>query len=285
MRFQLTRRKFLLTALAGMAAAPGYARFLEPGWFEVTRPRIPLGGGKLRRELRVLHLSDLHASDAVPFPIIEEAIELGLAGKPDFACLTGDFITHRLADPATFTRVLSVLGESVPTFASFGNHDGGRWARRHRGHPNLSEVRRALEAAGVICLRNEARLIDVGEQPVHLVGVGDLWSGDVDPDTAFGAAVPPDGTPTIVLAHNPDTRDWIESHAWDLMLSGHTHGGQVVVPLVGYAPFVAVHDPDFLEGLRAWNGRQIYITRGVGSLLGVRFACRPEVSLHTLVPA
>lgn len=268
-----------------MAAAPGYARFLEPGWFEVTRPRIPVARGKLRREVRVLHLSDLHASDAVPYRIIEEAIDLGLEGKPDFACLTGDFVTRRRNDMATYTRVLSKLGETVQTFASFGNHDGGRWARRHGGYPDLSAVRGALESAGIVCLRNEARLIHAGEQAVHLVGLGDLWSRDVDADAAFGAVSPPDGVPTLVLAHNPDTRDRIDSYPWDLMLSGHTHGGQVVVPLVGYAPFVAVHDPDFLEGLKEWKGRQIYITRGVGSLLGVRLACRPEVTLHTLVPA
>ncbi len=275
----------MLGTIAGLAAVPGYARLLEPGWFEVTRPRIRVGGGKLRREVRVLHLSDLHASDHVPFSMIEEAIELGLEGKPDLACLTGDFITRVMRDAAAFTAVLSRLSAAVPSFASFGNHDGGRWARRHGGHPGLSVVSGALEAAGIVCLRNEAQLTKVGEQTVHLVGVGDLWAGDVDGEAAFGAVTPPAGTPTVVLAHNPDTRDRIERYPWDVMLSGHTHGGQVIIPVVGYAPFVPVYDARFLEGLQEWKGRQIYVTRGVGSLLGVRLACRPEVSLLTLAPA
>ncbi len=83
--------------------------------------------------------------------------------------------------------------------------------------------------------------------------------------------------PAILLAHNPDTKDVLADRPWDLMLSGHTHGGQVVLPFVGER-FVPVRDKRFIAGLKEWNGRQVYVTRGVGNVAGVRINCRPEVT-------
>jgi hypothetical protein len=101
----------------------------------------------------------------------------------------------------------------------------------------------------------------------------------VDGELAF-AEVPADD-PAILLAHNPDTKDVLGDRPWDLMLSGHTHGGQVVLPIVGER-FVPVRDKRFIAGLKRWNGRQVYVTRGVGNIDGVRVNCRPEVSVLDL---
>ena len=87
-----------------------------------------------------------------------------------------------------------------------------------------------------------------------------------------------DEVPTLLLAHNPDTKDVAWPFAWDAMLSGHTHGGQVVLPWIG-PPFVPVEDRRFIAGLHSWRDRWIYTTRGVGNILGVRVNCRPEVTL------
>ena len=86
----------------------------------------------------------------------------------------------------------------------------------------------------------------------------------------------------MVVAHNPDSKDYLKDYRWDLLLSGHTHGGQIVLPFV--QNFAAVRDKRFIAGLYRWEGRQIYITRGVGSLMGIRFNCRPESSILTLTP-
>jgi len=86
----------------------------------------------------------------------------------------------------------------------------------------------------------------------------------------------------VVLSHNPDSRWRLEGEDWDLMLCGHTHGGQLIVPLFGTRPFVPIEDPAFSEGLIPWKGRLIHVTRGVGNLHGMRFNCRPEVSLLEL---
>jgi len=280
---RISRRTFLVSSITGLAAIPGYSRFLEPGWFEVTEKRVPLKGAPLRREVRVLHLSDLHASDAVPYELIERAIELGLEQRPDFACLTGDFITRAIPSADEYTRVLRRLAHAVPTFACFGNHDGGRWAVRLGGYPDIAPVRGVLERAGIVCLHNAAQVVDISGQRLLVAGLGDLWSREVRPEAAFPSSAAE--LPCLVLAHNPDTRLQLGGYRWDLMLSGHTHGGQVVIPIVGYAPFQAVKDRRFLEGLQPWEGRLVHVTRGVGNLLGVRLNCRPEVSLLVLAGA
>jgi predicted MPP superfamily phosphohydrolase len=134
-----------------------------------------------------------------------------------------------------------------------------------------------------VCLHNEHRWIEAGER-VPAVGLGDLWSKDVHPESAFPERRDPEGVPALVLAHNPDTRGLIRDYSWDVMLSGHTHGGQIVIPVVDYAPFVLVDDRRFLEGLLPWEGRLVHVTRGVGNILGIRLNCRPEVSILTLTP-
>jgi predicted MPP superfamily phosphohydrolase len=178
--------------------------------------------------------------------------------------------------------MLRRLGEAVPTFASFGNHDGGRWAVAYGGPSDTSAMRAVLESANITCLLNDARVVQIRGQLLHVAGVGDLWTREVDAAKTFSSIEVPPGTPTMVLAHNPDTRLVLGEFAWDLMLSGHTHGGQIVIPLVDYAPVLPVADKRFAEGLQLWRGRHVHITRGVGSILGVRLNCRPEVSLLTL---
>ena len=116
------------------------------------------------------------------------------------------------------------------------------------------------------------------DREVQLVGVGDLWAGELDPARAFEGA---DGSTTIALTHNPDSKDALSFYKWALMLCGHTHGGQVALPLIG-RPLAPVRDRRFVAGLHAWRDRQIYITRGVGNLYGLRLNCRPEVSLLRL---
>jgi predicted MPP superfamily phosphohydrolase len=255
-----------------------YPCFAEPRWFEVTRKRVPTPRASLAHPVRVLHLSDLHASMFVPLSMIEDAIALGLAEKPDLVCLTGDFISHRndVPEPADYVRVLRRLSAAAPAFAVMGNHDGGRWAARARGFADHSMMDRVLEDSGIQLLHNRSTVVEVRGQKLALVGVGDYWSGEIDETRAFDRV--DRRLPAVLLAHNPDSKEECADSEWDLMLSGHTHGGQVIVPFYG-APFVAVTDARYLSGLKPWGDRQIHVTRGVGNLLGVRFHCRPEVSL------
>jgi predicted MPP superfamily phosphohydrolase len=254
---------------------------VEPNWLERTFHRVNLPCKSLTSGARILHLSDLHASPAVPFSLIANAVELGLAAKPDVICLTGDFVTDATPfDEAEYARILQRLSSAAPVFASLGNHDGGAWAASVGGLKDSSVVRGLLRAGNIPLLHNRSEVMRVRDQSIRFAGVGDLWNDGVDGDRAF-ADVPADD-PAILLAHNPDTKDVLADRPWDLMLSGHTHGGQVVLPILGER-FVPVRDKRFIAGLKQWNGRQVYVTRGVGNIDGVRVNCRPEVTVLDLI--
>jgi predicted MPP superfamily phosphohydrolase len=141
-------------------------------------------------------------------------------------------------------------------------------------------VRELLGRAGVTLLHNAAETLRVRGRAVTLVGLGDMWAGELQPALAFDG---PDanGGLRIVLAHNPDAKEALREYAWDVLLSGHTHGGQVKLPFVGPL-LLPIRDRRFAEGLHRWEGRWVYVTRGVGNLHGIRFNCPPEVALLTV---
>lgn len=276
-------RREALGLLAGGVCAAAYAVAMEPRWLKVARVEAVLPRGAFPRPVRLLHLSDLHLSAAVPLSLIRAAVRLGLRERPDLICLTGDFITGRpdLRDGA-YAGVLSMLSAAAPAFAVLGNHDGGQWARLTGGESEETAVRRLLSASGVRLLHNESTVVQTAGAKLTLVGLGDLWACELEPRRAFRRADP--RNPTVALAHNPDSKDELRGQDWDLMLSGHTHGGQIGLPLLDRV-LAPVNDARYVAGLRAWGRRQIYVTRGVGSLYGARLFCRPEVSLLTLKTA
>lgn len=256
----MTTRRRLLT-LAGLGAAISYPLFIEPRWLDVTHNTVHIPG--LHRPLRLLHLSDLHYGFRIPLSLIHEAITLGLAQKPDLICLTGDYVTNNWFDhPLLLLDPLRRLTRVAPTFAVLGNHD-------------VDPLGDILTSAGVRLLENSSSAFE----QLHIVGVGDLWGAGVDAPAAFEKC--PANSPRIVLAHNPDSKDYLTSYDWSLLLCGHTHGGQAVMPFVGPVLY-SVRDQSMVAGLHQWKGRSVHVTRGVGSLFGVRFNCRPEVSVLEL---
>lgn len=252
---------------------------MEPNWLEQTTRRIPLQ--RLTRPVRVVHLSDLHASPGVAPDLIDESFRMAIAAQPDVVLLTGDFVTTTTFDRTTLTSQLKRLARAVPTFAVLGNHDGGKWSLSCGDSESTETLRSVLRESGVVLPDNGSRLIELNSRTVQLVGVGDLWAGEIDPARAFAQAR--SGVPTNLLSHNPDTKAQLKRYEWDLMLSGHAHGGQVVVPFIEWS-FVPVWDIRYTKGLNAWQGRWIHITRGVGNVRGIRFNCRPEVSVLNLEP-
>ena len=274
----MTRRNLLISVPLLGSFSAGYAFGVEPRWFDTVVQPVKLAG--LTGKLRILHLSDFHASSEVPFSVIEAAVELGLQSKPELICLTGDFVTrYEPLDWGRYIRIVRRMSDAAPTFGVLGNHDGGFWAQTRDGHADPTVVVKFLEQSRVTLLNNASRTVSVRNVDIRIAGLGDLWSREVDASLALNTAA--SEIPTVLLAHNPDTKDVIDAYSWDLMLSGHTHGGQVLVPLVGES-FAPVRDKRFVAGLKSWGNRQIYVTRGVGSLGGVRFNCRPEVTVLDL---
>lgn len=142
-------------------------------------------------------------------------------------------------------------------------------------------IQALLENSGVRLLFNQSEQTTINGQPIRLIGLGDLWAHDLHPELCMDTSRTAE-QPIIVLAHNPDCKEDLRGYEWDLMLCGHTHGGQLIVPILGQRPFAPVRDLRFVEGLNQWETQQIHTTRGVGNLHGMRFNCRPEVSLLKL---
>jgi uncharacterized protein len=280
---QITRRKFFSVFGAGAAGVGVDMRLLEPEALTVGRHTMPAGAGENRAPIRVLHLSDLHVSDCVSLDFIQRSVQLGLSLDPDLVCLTGDFISWRWEEWERYSAILAALPRRAPAFACLGNHDGGTWAAssRNDGYPDADNVRRLLANAGIELLFNSSRDIAIHDRPLRIVGVGDLYNHELDADAAFSPGPPPAGATTLLLCHNPDGKTRVAQRPWNLMLSGHTHGGQCRLPFLG-TPFAPVLDHRFVEGLHPWRDRWIHVTRGVGNLHGVRFNCPPEVSLLTV---
>jgi len=276
---RLSRRQFLF---GGVFAGLGYMRFIESQWLSVGRHQVRLPGTEARPPLTLLQLSDFHASSIVKLDYINRAVTRALAAcRPDLICLTGDYITSKWQDWAGYTKILQRLTQVAPTFGIFGNHDGGLWSiGTGFGYEDHTLVEKLLTDAGVQILHNDRIVFEARDWRLNLVGLGDDWAEEMSPYDAFpGLDV---SLPTVLLSHNPDTKDALRAYHWDLMLSGHTHGGQLSLPGLG-TPFAPVHDKNYVAGLKPWRDRWIHITKGIGNIHGMRFNCRPEVSVLTLV--
>jgi predicted MPP superfamily phosphohydrolase len=269
----MRRRSFLSLSAGTAAVAASWVRYVEPKYFELTHTRVQIAGVRPRR---ILHISDIHMSDGMNAADLQTGFQAGLSQKPDLICLTGDFVSETSGfDRQGLFKLLRSAVATAPTYAVLGNHDGGAWLARWGGSRSTECVRDLIESAGVHLLHNRSAV--VGD--LTLAGVGDYWSGEFAPERAF--ALPRSGTATVVLCHNPDGKRELGRWQWDLMLSGHTHGGQVRVP--GITPVWApVADKRFIAGLYEWEGRQLFITRGAGSPKHVRAFCRPEISVLDL---
>ncbi len=243
-RLRFSRREFVLSVLcATSTAALAYGVCIEPGFLRRSYYRVPVPGFPPGGRIRILHIADLHHGSTMPLSFIEEAFSLGLEMNPDLITITGDLIDLRLENHKPYRSMLQRVARVRPTFATMGNHDGGLWAHSVGGYEDSFGVRAFMEESNVTVLHNSAVIWDVRDRPVRLVGLGDLWAGELDAQSAFGESPIPSNeltVPTVLLSHNPDTKDSVAAFAWHLMLSGHTHGGQLRIPVTGQTPFAPV---------------------------------------------
>jgi predicted MPP superfamily phosphohydrolase len=270
--------KGLMGGGVAAVALAAYSLFVEPRWLELTRTRIHLKGLHPDLEgLRIALLTDLHAGEATSMSIIRRACRLTMAERPHFIAVTGDLI----ADGARgFDRVLdeiSCLAAPLGVYAVPGNHDHivgiGRWHRDVGDHPGITD------------LTNAHAIRELGAARLCIAGVDDLTCGD---PSLHSLPAPAERDVTVLLAHDPDQAEQAR-RAYDdidLVLSGHTHGGQVRLPLVGAIRNPAWRDELYDEGLRRRPWTQVYVSRGIGTVhLPIRFMCRPEVAILELTGA
>lgn len=276
-----TRRRFLQAGsatLAGGLGVGGYTWRIEPHWLQLVRRDLPvdhlpadLGGASL------VQISDLHVGSKVDSEYLAGVLKRVAELAPDFVVFTGDFVTYTTSDAGLddLARVLEHWPHGrLATLAALGNHDYGHgW----RDLEVAAAVERRARDAGIEVLRNTVR--DSGG--LQIAGLEDLWSPSFDPAPALAGLDP--GRAALVLSHNPDAMDrpvWGGYRGW--VLAGHTHGGQCKPPFLP-PPILPVANRTFTEGaFELAGGRRLYVNRGVGHLLRVRFNVRPEVTVFTL---
>ncbi|MEH2146643.1 metallophosphoesterase [Nostoc sp.] len=245
---------------------------------------------------KLVQLSDFHYDGLrLSEDMLEKAIAVTNEAKPDLILLTGDYVTD---DPTPIHQLvlrLKHLQSRSGIYAILGNHDiHYRQAK--------AKVTDALTSIGIHVLWNEIAYPLGKELP--LVGLADSWSREFHPAPIMNQLNP--DTPCIVLSHNPDTAEILQAWRVDLQLSGHTHGGQIVIPGIGpvalfyeklvgkipkqvrrRVPFLEVNVSvvshwEWAQGLHRVGKNQLYVNRGLGTYLPGRLFCRPEVTIITL---
>ena len=288
--FRISRRHLLL-GCGGAAALALYAGEVERHWIEVTESDVHLSGLPESFEgLRVVQLSDIHL-DAYSEPLYIRHVVKKINGlNPDLVLLTGDFASEwpgskKYAIGAAWqcAEILSGL-TCREHYAIMGNHDVSVGAR---------EVTEALTAHGITVLNNDYLPIERGGGRIWICGLDDPLNGEPDPDEAIPASIrniPHE--PVVLMCHAPDYADTLMAdgagRAVSLMLSGHTHGGQVRVPLAGPLTLPQL-GRKYVEGWFRFGqtsdrpGMRLYVNRGIGTVgVPFRFDCPPEISVFTL---
>lgn len=277
-KVRLTRRDFLkglaAAGLASVAATAAYATLFEPFNYELTRTDIPVPNLPAAFDgFRIAHVTDVHHSRLVPIDEVWRVAELVRSARPDMVALTGDYTTARRSYVGPCAEALGSVEAPEGTWAVLGNHD-------HYTDPELTT--RALAARGVGVLNNSNTVLRRGADVLQLAGVDDWGWGAADFARALHGLDP--ARPTVLLSHEPRVLDMPETRGLSLVLSGHTHGGQICLPLVGApARFLAPGEFRYLRGLYERDGTRLYVSRGTGVIgLPVRLGARPEVAVLTL---
>ncbi|MDZ7956567.1 MAG: metallophosphoesterase [Aulosira sp. DedQUE10] len=247
--------------------------------------------GKKLVQMSDFHYDGLRLSEAM----LEQAIAVSNQAQPDLVLLTGDYVTSSPEPIHRLVLRLKNLQSRAGIYAILGNHD---ICYKH----SRSEITDAFNKIGVHVLWNEIAYPLGKELP--LVGLADRYSREFNPVSVMNQLAP--HTPRIVLSHNPDTAEILQAWRVDLQLSGHTHGGQIVIPGFGPGllyyrkivqkipkkvrrriPYLQVNNYtvrhwEWAQGLHRLGKNQLYVNRGLGTYLPGRLFCPPEVTIITL---
>jgi predicted MPP superfamily phosphohydrolase len=291
------RRPFLrlacggaLTALSAGVLGPAYALMVEPAWLDIARCTVELPALPPALDgLTVAQLSDMHVTSPADANHLGRAVEVVQRLAPDLVALTGDYVTHDATHVALCAQALAPLQAPLGVYAVLGNHDV--WTDADHVATGLAEV-------GITVLRDAAVPLDAAGARLWIVGVDDVgrtnrpgarcnafagvWERALARGSALLDELPPDEA-RLLLVHNPDVHEVLAAQRVDLALSGHTHGGQVRLPLLGAPVLPSCYGQKYAQGLVQAPRWPVYVNRGLGTVSPpVRLNCRPEVTLLTL---
>ncbi|MGD0892418.1 MAG: metallophosphoesterase [Terracidiphilus sp.] len=281
----ISRRRFLKTAMMGAAGLAVYSTAIERHWLETTHLEVALADlPQVFGGMRIAQLSDIHLDEYTEPFFLRHIIDRINLLQADMVLLTGDYVSFGLSSVKfavgaawQCANILNGL-ECKSVYAVLGNHDVAVGPR---------EVTEALKDNGIQVLTNTCLPIERAGSRFWLAGLDDPVKGVPDPDLAIPAAIRNVlHEPVVLMCHAPDYVDILQTHpagrAVDFMLSGHTHGGQVRLPVIGALELPAM-GRKYIEGLFRLGRMQLYVNRGVGTVgVPFRLLCPPEITLFTL---
>ena len=273
----MTRRQFLsglvAAPLLAVSATSAYSRLIEPYNYWISETDIFIRNLPQRFEgFRITQLTDIHHSRILGIDEVRRVVTLAQQTKPDVFVLTGDYSTsyRRYIEPCA--EALSGLSAPEGVWAVLGNHD-------HYTDPELTA--RALKHNRIAVLDNVHTTLQRGPDSLQLSGIDDWSWNAVDWVRAFSGLKP--NVPTVLLSHQPTVLDLEQTRNVSLILSGHTHGGQLKFPWLGAPARFVTNDLKYARGLFRSGDTQLYVSNGTGVIgLPVRFGVRPEITVLRL---
>jgi uncharacterized protein len=266
-------RVFFATIPVLIAALAIWAFFIEPNRLTVRHQTIQISEWpKELSGIRIAVISDIHVGsrfidDDKLRLIVRRTNEL----QPSLIVILGDYITRDTNPPESFAPILKDLNAPLGVYSVLGNHDW--WFDGNR-------VRAALEANGVRVLDDESTELRLQSGSFWLVGLADLWTRPQRIEQTIAQI--PHGRPIIAITHNPDIFPKVPSRV-QLLLAGHTHGGQVRFPLIGTVVQASDYGERYVRGHVFEQNHHLFVTTGIGtSIVPVRFSVPPEIVMLTL---
>jgi predicted MPP superfamily phosphohydrolase len=268
--FHVARDAALIAALVVAAAGTVLSLHQRP---RIRRRDVEVDGLPQAFDgYRIVQISDLHCGPFASGRRVGRWVATANRLEPDLVAVTGDLIANGTAFIDTVARALGGLRARDGAFAAMGNHD-------YFGDGEA--MVRALEAAGLTVLRNRGVELRREDAAIYVAGVDDTWTRRHD--VAGALAQRPPGMPSVLLAHDPVLFPEAAQHGVDLVLSGHTHGGQVAVPILARKLNLARLITRFTSGVYQQGRTTLYVNRGLGTTgPPVRLAVAPEIAVLTL---
>jgi predicted MPP superfamily phosphohydrolase len=278
-------RRAIWNTFARVGATGMHSLPLSKRWIDFHRRPMPLRNldpalvGK-----RIVQISDIHYSPVVWRRYLQQYFDFINEIEPDLIVVTGDLITGGYRYARRVAHLLKQLDAPMGVVCTFGNHDYSMWGKKYprqatRRGDHLEE---AIEAEGVIVLRNEVLRFGAPGKELVIVGLDDEWTGKMNPDLAFDGVGADEAV--VCLNHNPVNALELLKYPWQWMLSGHTHGRQVGHKGWSKA-LLAKRLRPFVHGYYDVGGRHLYVNRGLSYGQRIHAWCRPEVTVFRLTAA
>ncbi|HAT03683.1 MAG TPA: hypothetical protein DCS29_02810 [Candidatus Magasanikbacteria bacterium] len=262
-----------------------WGSFIEPKIIVINYKNIDLE--EIKKPIRIALISDMQIGSYKETLWIQKIVDKTLALHPDIVLLAGDQVDNATYRPEEFRYLepLKQLAEQIPTYAIHGNHEYGIGGGKAIENPKYrvadvsKEAREAVEKLGIHYLQNDLEIISVNDEQLYLFGADEWWGGVHD----FSKLNMRDNSdiPTILLMHNPAAiPEILKLKDIDIMLSGHTHGGQIRLPFIG--PVARVEDvpAKWHKGLHNINNMKLFVTSGIGETgTRARLFNPPEIAL------